>query len=165
MSTIPILIDSYQFNRTRTLSLLDTIEKMPRPEQVLGWRPGPGRAHIAWQLMHIGVTEEIFATERLNPSKPAAFQEIWPRFRGGSTPDDHIPSIATIRQTLGDGREHLLATLADYTDDRLNEIPEALRERKLTVGNVLHIIGWHEAHHQGQAHITLNLYRATVPQG
>jgi hypothetical protein len=26
--------------------------------------------------------------------------------------------------------------------------------------DVLHILAWHEAHHQGQAHITLNLYRA-----
>jgi hypothetical protein len=24
--------------------------------------------------------------------------------------------------------------------------------------DVLHIIGWHEGHHQGQAHITLNLF-------
>jgi len=26
---------------------------------------------------------------------------------------------------------------------------------------VLHIIAWHEPHHQGQAHITSNLYKAT----
>jgi uncharacterized damage-inducible protein DinB len=162
LSTTQILIESFQSNRTRTLALLDAVEKLARPEQVLGWRPGPGRAHIAWQLMHIGITEEIFATERLNPGKPAAFEELWPRFRGGSTPDDDIPSIGAIRQTLAEAREHLLATLTDYGDDRLDEIPEALRERKYTIRNVLHLIGWHEAHHQGQAHITLNLYKATV---
>ena len=47
----------------------------------------------------------------------------------------------------------------------LGEIPPPLAERKLTVADVLHIIGWHEAHHQGQAHITFNLYRAAHPSG
>jgi hypothetical protein len=61
---------------------------------------------------------------------------------------------------LADGRTHLLATLRDYGDDRLAEIPEALKQRGLTVRDLLYIIGWHEAHHQGQAHITLNLYLA-----
>jgi uncharacterized damage-inducible protein DinB len=160
MTTTQILAAAYQLNRTRTLALLDTIEKLPDPRAALGWRPGPGRAHIAWQLMHIGVTEELFATERLAPHKPGAFTELWPRFRGGSTPDDNIPSAAEIRRVLAEGREHLLATLSDFGDDRLGEVPEALKERKLTIRDVLHILGWHEAHHQGQAHITLNLYKA-----
>jgi hypothetical protein len=51
-----------------------------------------------------------------------------------------------------------LETLAHFGDERLGEIPPALAARGLTVRNVLNIIGWHEAHHQGQAHITLNLY-------
>ena len=36
----------------------------------------------------------------------------------------------------------------------------ALAARKLTIRDVLHILSWHEAHHHGQAHLTLNLYRA-----
>lgn len=161
MSTVKTFIDSYQFYRARTLGLLDKIDAQPDPQAVLAWRPGPGRAHIGWQLMHIGVTEEIFATERLAPHKPGAFKELWPRFRGGSTPDDNVPAPAVIRQTLADGRAHLLETLADYGDDRLGEIPPPLAERKLTALHVLYILGWHEAHHQGQAHITLNLYLAS----
>lgn len=161
MSTVDILIKSYQFNRTRTLDLLSKIEQEPDPMAVLGWRPGAGRAHIGWQLMHIGVTEEIFATERLAPEKPGAFTDLWPRFRGGSTPDNDIPSAALIRQVLEEGRTHLLATLADYGDNRLGEIPASLAARKLTVLDALHIIGWHEGHHQGQAHITLNLFKAS----
>jgi uncharacterized damage-inducible protein DinB len=160
MSTVQTFVESYKFYRARTLGLLDNIEKLSHSRAVLAWRPGPGRAHIGWQLMHLGVTEEIFATERLAPHKPAAFVELWPRFRGGSTPDDDVPAPTLIRQVLNQGREHLLATLAEYPDERLNEIPAALRERNLTVREVLYIIGWHEAHHQGQAHITFNLYKA-----
>ena len=160
MSTIQILTRSYDFNRVRTLDLLAAIEKEPNPQAVLAWRPGAGRAHIGWQLMHIGVTEEIFATERLAPDKPPMWTELWPRFRGGSTPDDDVPAAATIRQVLSQSRQRLLDTLGTYTDDRLGEIPPPLAQRKLTMLDVLHILGWHEAHHHGQAHATLNSFRA-----
>lgn len=159
MSIIETLIKSFEFNRPRTLGLLDKIAELPDPKGALGWRPGPGRAHIAWQLTHIGVTEELFATERLAPGKTGAFQELWPRFRGGSTPDDDIPAAADIRRLLSESRAHLLDTLRGYTDDRLGEIPPFFKERGLSLHDVLHIISWHEAHHQGQAHITLNLYK------
>ena len=161
MSTYDVLKRSYKFNRDRTLALLDEIEKEPDPQAALAWRPAEGRAHIAWQLMHIAVTEEIFATERLAPEKDSAFEELWPRFRGGSTPDDDVPTLATIRQTFDEARAHLFATLDGFPDDRLKEIPEALKERGLTMLDVLHIISWHEAHHQGQAHAVFNLYRAS----
>jgi uncharacterized damage-inducible protein DinB len=158
MSTVTTFIETYKFNRERTLGLLDKIEGQPEPRAALAWRPGPGRAHIGWQLLHIGVTEEIFSTERLMPEKLAAFTELWPRFRGGSTPDDDVPDAATIRRVLTESRAHLLETLSHFGNERLGEIPAALAARGLTVRDVLDIIGWHEAHHQGQAHITLNLY-------
>ena len=158
MSTVQTISKSYAFYRDRTLGLLDKIEQQSDPQAALAWRPAPGRAHIGWQLMHIGVTEEIFATERLMPEKSPAFSDLWPRFRGGSTPDDDVPDVSAIRHVLSESRSHLLDTLSRYGDDRLAEIPPALAARKLTVLDVLYIIGWHEAHHQGQAHITLNLY-------
>jgi uncharacterized damage-inducible protein DinB len=161
MSTIDILIKSFQFNRARTLGMLDDVEKLPDPRAALAFRLGPGRAHVAWQLMHVGITEEIFATERLAPEKPAQWTELWPRFRNGSKADDYIPTPATIRQILNESRERLLATLSTYTDARLGEIPPPLAQRKLTFHDVLHIISWHEAHHHGQAHATLNSYRAS----
>src|SRR5260221_12826923 len=101
MSTTQTLLKTYEFNRNRTLDLLSTIEKMPNHQAVLAWRPGPGRAHIGWQLMHLGITEEIFATERLAPEKPAAFVELWPRFRGGSTPGGDLPIGRTIWRIPG----------------------------------------------------------------
>jgi uncharacterized damage-inducible protein DinB len=160
MSTLHSLISAYQFNRSRTLGLLDKIEQEKEPQKTLGWRPGPGRAHIAWQLLHIGITEELFATERLMPGTKAAFADLIPRFKGGSTPDDEIPAAALIRQVLNESRSHLLETLGKFGDKDLGTIPEAFKERKLTLVDVLHIIAWHEPHHQGQAHITLNLYKA-----
>jgi uncharacterized damage-inducible protein DinB len=160
MSTLHTLIAQYQFNRPRTLGLLDKIEQEPDPQRVLGWRPGPGRAHIAWQLTHIGITEELFATERLVPGAKPAFSDLVPRFKGGSTPDDEIPPPALIRRVLTESREHLLQTLTRFGDKDLGTIPEGFKERKLTLVEILQIIAWHEAHHQGQAHITFNLYKA-----
>ncbi len=159
VSTIDTLIASYEFNRGRTLALLDEIEQEANPQAVLGWRPGSQRAHIAWQFMHIGVTEEIFAAERL-AEKPSKHNALWPRFRGGSTPDEDIPQAATIRQVLDDGRKALLTTLGEMSDDQLQTVPPALAEKKWRLIDVLHIISWHEGHHQGQAHLSLNLYRA-----
>lgn len=161
MSRIPHLIASMEFNRVRTLGLLDKIEQEPNAAEILAWRPGPGRAHLAWQLMHIGITEEVFATERLLPEKAGQWLDLWPRFRGGSTPDENIPSPALIREVLNGARVRLLETLATFRDDQLDWIPPALAERKLTLLDVLHILIWHEPHHQGQGHITFNLYKAS----
>ena len=165
MSTIHSLISQYQFNRPRTLGLLEKIEQEQEPQRVLGWRPGPGRAHIAWQLMHIGITEELFATERLVMGAQAGFADLVPRFKGGSTPDDEIPAPALIREVLENSRAHLLATLGKFSDRDLGTMPESLpepmKQRKLALLDILQIIAWHEAHHQGQAHITFNLCKAS----
>jgi hypothetical protein len=161
MNALQNHLASCAFNRPRTLAVLDKIEQEPNPQQVLGWRPGPGRAHIAWQLMHIGITEELFATERLRPGTQPAFGDLVPRFRGGSTPDDEIPSSQLIRQVLEESRAHLLATLANFSDGDLETVHQLAKDRRLSLREILHILAWHEPHHQGQAHITLNLYRAS----
>jgi len=165
MSTIHSLVSQYQFNRPRTLGLLEKIEQEKDPQRILGWRPGPGRAHIAWQLMHIGITEELFATERLVTGAKAQFADLVPRFKGGSTPDDEIPNAALIRRVLEESRAHLLATLTRFSDRDLGTMPESLpepmKQRKLLLVDILNIIAWHEPHHQGQAHITFNLCKAS----
>jgi uncharacterized damage-inducible protein DinB len=158
-SAVDHFVRSYAFNRERTLGLLDSIEKLVEPKGALSWRPGPGRAHIGWQLMHIAVTEDVFASERL-AQKPGKFTDVWPRFRGGSTPEDDVLTAEQIRQALAQTRGHLLETLAQYDDSRLEEIPEALKQRGWNIRTVLSVIGWHESHHHGQAHITLNLFKA-----
>jgi uncharacterized damage-inducible protein DinB len=160
MSVIDAALSQWDFNRVRTLAKLDEIAKLPDPQSVLGWRPGPGRAHIAWQLLHIGVTEELFATERLLGTV-AAFPDLIPRFKGGSTPDDNIPTLDRIRDVLDASRTHLRQTVSTLTEEDLARIPEAFRERGWTIATALQVIGWHEAHHQGQAHLTLNLWKAS----
>jgi len=164
MSTIQHLISQCEFNRPRTLGLLDKIEQEKEPQKILGWRPGSGRAHIAWQLMHIGITEELFATERLVVGAKPAFSDLVPRFKGGSTPDDETPQPTLIRRVLTESRAHLLETLGRFSEKDLDATPEAMpepiRQRIRSLRDVLHILAWHEPHHQGQAHITLNLYKA-----
>src|SRR5256885_15085248 len=157
MTAIQNFIAQYEFTRPRTLGLLEKIEQEKEPQKILAWRPGPGRAHIAWQLMHIGITEELFATERLVLSAKPAFSDLVPRLKGGSTPDDEIPQAALIRRVLTESRAHLLETLGRFGDKDLGWIPDFFKERKLALADVLNLLAWHEAHHQGQAHITLNL--------
>lgn len=157
MSILESTIAQMQFNRMRTLATLDRVLQLPEPARALGWRPGPGRAHVAWQLMHIAITEELFATERLRPENPTIMADLLPRFRGGSTVDDQIPTAEEIRTTLDQSRERLIATLRTFSDADLDWKPESLKARNLSFRDVLNILAWHEAHHQGQAHITLNL--------
>lgn len=159
MNYIETCLSQWDMNRTRTLSKLDEIAKLANPESVLGWRPGPGRAHMAWQFLHIGVTEELFATERLIGTAPG-FADLLPRFRGGSTVDDNIPSLDRIRDVLDNSRIHLQQTISTLQESDLTTIPPAMKERGLNIGQILQLLAWHEAHHQGQAHITLNLWKA-----
>ncbi len=160
MATLDVLRSAYDFNRQRTLGLLDKIAGLPDPQAALAFRPGPGRAHIGWQLLHIAVTEDIFATERLAAEKTGRFADLWPRFRGGSTPEDNVPGVDLIRQVLEGSRVELFATLADYPESRLDEIPPTLAQRGWRVRDALNVIAWHEPHHQGQAHLTLNVFLA-----
>ena len=159
MSIIETTIKIWESNRQRTLATLDEIAKHPNATEILGWRPGPGRAHIAWQLVHVGITEELFATERILQTS-AAYSDLVPRFKGGSTPDDDIPSVDLIRTVLKESREHLKATISRFNDSELDSVPEPLRERNWSIGKVIQVMAWHEPHHQGQAHITFNLWKA-----
>lgn len=160
---VEMTLQLIDFNRERTLATLATIEKLSDPAKALGWRPGTGRAHIAWQLTHVGITEELFATERLLGTAPA-YADLVPRFKGGSTPDDDIPALSTIRDILAQSREHLRKTLSQLKEADLattpSTLPQGLKDRGFTVAKVLQILSWHEAHHQGQAHITLNMLKA-----
>jgi hypothetical protein len=160
MSAIAVYKDQMEFVRTRTLATLDEISRQGDPAAILGWRPGPGRAHIAWQVMHIGVTEELFATERLVPGATPAFADLVPRFKGGSAPDDAVPDLGQIRKVLDESRAHLFATLDKFTDADLPTIYPWFKERGWPFSRVLQVLCWHEAHHQGQAHITFNLWKA-----
>lgn len=163
MTAISTMLDVLELTRTRTLATLDEIAKLPDPSAVLGWRPGPGRAHIGWQLTHIGITEELTSTERMLGTSPA-FPDLVPRFKFGSVPDDNIPSVELIRQVLSDSRQHVQSCFSKLNDDVLEKIPDWYKERGWNIRRILQILIWHEAHHQGQAHITFNLWKANQPK-
>jgi len=162
MSEVAVVLGLLEYVRTRTIGTLDEISRLPDPASVLRWAPGPGRAHIGWQLTHIGITEELTATERLNGTTPA-YPDLVPRFKVGSVPDQNVPDVSTIRQILETSRGHLVETLSQIKDNELETIRPWYQERGWTLRRLLQILVWHESHHQGQAHLTLNLWKANHP--
>src|SRR5277367_5038139 len=105
-----------EFARKKTLDLLEGIAKEPNAAAILGWRPGPGRAHIGWQLMHIAATDDRHVNVRIAGGK-AVEPEYERRFAGGSTPDDDVPSIAEMRRYLAERRAGLLALLESAPEE------------------------------------------------
>jgi uncharacterized damage-inducible protein DinB len=145
-----------EFARKKTLDTLEAIAKLPNATAILAWRPGPGRAHIAWQLMHIAATDDRHLNVRIRGGK-AAEPEYERRFAGGSVPDDDVPTIAEMRRYLGERRTAMLAMLDSTTDEELAKKPYEASPYPLE--EWFRVWAWHEGHHQGQVHLTLNLYR------
>lgn len=146
-----------EFVRKKTLDTLEAIAKRPDAAAVLGWRPGPGRAHIAWQLMHLGATDDRHLNARMKPGEPKE-PELVRRYAGGSTPDEDIPSVEEVRRYLGSHRSALLAHLDTLSDAEHAAKPND--QAPWAYDEWFRLLAWHEAHHQGQAHLTLNLYKA-----
>jgi hypothetical protein len=145
-----------EFARKKTLDLLEGIAKQPNAAAILAWRPGPGRAHIAWQLMHIAATDDRHVNLRIRGGQ-AKEPEYERRFAGGSTPDDSIPTIDEIRRYLGERRAGLLELLEKTKDEDFAKKPYETSPYSLE--EWFRVWVWHEGHHQGQAHLTLNLYK------
>jgi hypothetical protein len=156
--TFADLFEMLDFSRQKTLGLVDSLAKQADVKAILGWRPAPGRAHLAWQLMHIAATDDRHVHVRMKGGQPQD-PELVRRFAGGSTPDDRIPDLDEIRHHLATQRAELLGHLKTLPDSALATKPN--EQAPWTYQEWLKVLAWHEAHHQGQAHITLNLYRAT----
>jgi uncharacterized damage-inducible protein DinB len=87
-------------------------------------------------------------------------EAITTAFGGGSTPSDsNVPTLSAIRDALG----------ARYSDFKnyIATLSQTDFQKKMTFGNVertvaesIILLTWHEAHHQGQIHLTWNLYKA-----
>lgn len=60
---------------------------------------------------------------------------------------------------MAKSREHLDAALSKVTN--LDVVPPPMKERNWTARDLLSVYLWHEGHHQGQAHLTYNLYKAS----
>ena len=59
-----------EFVRTKTHGLIDTIAALPDPVAALAWQPGPGRANIGWQLMHVAATDDRHLHVRMKGGEP-----------------------------------------------------------------------------------------------
>lgn len=156
------LVQLLDLPRRKTLALLDAISVAAVPQDVLGWRPGPGRAHLAWQFMHVAATDDRHLHVRMTGGEPQQ-PELVRRFAGGSTPDDDIPSLDVIRDYLTSQREALLNHLRRLSEDDLARKPS--EQAPWTYQEWFQVLAWHEAHHHGQAHLTYNLYRAAHDDG
>jgi organic radical activating enzyme len=155
--SIADLIEFLEFSRQKTLGLIDTLAKQENVQKILAWRPAPGRAHIAWQLMHIAATDDRHVHVRMTGGEPQQPDYVR-RFAGGSTPDDDVPALQEIRRYLDAQRQDLLAHLKSLDPAMLDSKPN--EQAQWTYREWIKVLAWHEAHHQGQAHITLNLYKA-----
>lgn len=149
------------FSRARLLGILDGIEKSGADvAQVLAWRPAPGRAHIGWQAMHCAATHDRYLNVGILKGKPAD-EALVTDFAGGSTPrDDNVPSLAAIREKL----ERTYAALRSYIESGTPETYASLQTlangTQRSIGESIVLLAWHEAHHQGQIHLTWNMYKA-----
>jgi len=159
------LVGLMEFVRGKPRGLVEALAALPDPAKALGWRPGPGRAHLAWQLMHVPATDDRHLNVRMKGGT-AHSPELVRRFAGGSTPDDDIPPLADIIKYMTDRRTDLLDHLRTLTDADMSKKPNDTAQ--WPYGEWFQLLAWHEAHHHGQAHLTLNLYRAsqdaTVPK-
>jgi uncharacterized damage-inducible protein DinB len=158
--TFADLIEVLDFGRQKTLALLDKLAKEANVPAIIGWRPGPGRAHIAWQLMHIAATDDRHAHVRMTGTGGQPQEaDLVRRFAGGSTPDENISTLDEIRRYLGAQRAEVLGLVKRLPDSVLPTKPND--QAPWTYQEWLKLLAWHEAHHQGQAHITFNLWQAT----
>lgn len=156
--TIQAILD---FSRARLLGTLEAIEKSGQDvKTVLAWRPGPGRAHIAWQAMHCAATHDRYLNKLLL-NKPVADEALCADYAGGSTPSDaNIPSLDEIRMTLTKTFVPVKAFIQNVSADELAKVQTMPNGTQRSVAESLILLAWHEAHHQGQIHLTWNLYKA-----
>jgi hypothetical protein len=157
--TVADLIEMLDFNRSKTLAFIDGLAKVGDVHKALAFRPGPARAHLAWQLMHIGATDDRHVHVRMAaPGGQPKDAELVRRFAGGSIPDEDIPSLDAIKGYLEAQRKDVIALLKKLDDKALATKPS--EQAPWTYQEWVKVLAWHEAHHQGQAHLTLNLYKA-----
>jgi uncharacterized damage-inducible protein DinB len=155
------LAAAMDFARARLLGLLDAIEKSGADVvKVLAWRPGAGRAHIAWQAMHCAATHDKYFNAFIL-GRAATDEALVSAYGGGSTPvDANIPSLAVIRSALAGHFSPFRTHIVGASTEELNRVFKLPNGSERTVGDATMLLTWHEAHHQGQIHLTWNMFKA-----
>ena len=150
-----------EFSRARLLGTLDGIDRLSGADvqKALAWRPGAGRAHMAWQFMHCAASHDRYLNGTLLGGQPTDPQLI-ADFAGGSTPrDDNVPTVADIRKTLDEHYAKLKAYVSALSPADLDR-KFMMGRNERTVGESILLMAWHEGHHHGQIVLTWNLYKA-----
>lgn len=155
------LLAQLDFTRSRLLATLDAIEKSgANVSKVLAFRPGPGRAHIGWQFMHCAATHDRYLNANIRKAPPKD-EKLVNEFAGGSTPsDDRVPALAEIRQQLTATFGPFRDFIASMRDEDLGVRFVGRDGKERTIGEAIVLMCWHEAHHQGQIHLSWNIYKA-----
>ncbi len=158
MTDLNTILSTINFSRDRLLGSLDGIAKSGLDiPKVLAWRPGVGRAHIAWQAMHCAATHDKYINVRIKGGEPND-PILCEAFAGGSTPSDtNVPSLEAIREKL---ETHLNAFKLFLQTADLSKVTDFPNNIRRSIGESAILLAWHEAHHQGQIHLTWNLYKA-----
>jgi uncharacterized damage-inducible protein DinB len=156
------LISVLDFSRARLNASIETIEKSGQDvKKVLAWRPGPGRAHIGWQLMHCAATHDRYLHVAMLGGAAPKDEAIVAAFGGGSTPSDqNVPSLESIKAKLESNYAAFRAYVAGVNSQELTTKMVGAPGKQRTLGEAIILMAWHEAHHQGQVHLTWNLYKA-----
>jgi hypothetical protein len=155
------LIAQLDFTRARLLGILETIEKSGQDVgKVLAWRPTPGRAHVAWQAMHCAATHDRYLNVNLKKGEPRDAKLV-ENFAGGSTPSDQlVPTLPEIREKLAANFNTFRDFVASLGEHELATKFVGRDGKERSVGESIVLLAWHEAHHQGQIHLTWNMYKA-----
>ncbi len=160
MSPVEALLRQHEFVRARLLKTLDDIEASPFAQEALHWKMpfGKGRAHIAWQMMHCAATIDRYLHMRLQEKEPA-HAKLSEHYGAGTTADAalHV-SPREIREALALTFEPYRNYLSKLDDSRLPEKPFEKSDR--THMDIMTMLAWHEAHHQGQCHLIWNSFQA-----
>ena len=156
------LLMGLDMSREWLLAILEKIEKSGQePAKVLAWRPGPGRAHIGWQAMHCAATHESYFSKSIL-QQPPKHADLIANFGGGTTPSDtNVPTLAMIRETLASTIAPIRKFLSEQTPQSLERQMPGPGGKMRSIGEIIVLLNWHEAHHQGQIHLTWNLYKAS----
>jgi hypothetical protein len=160
------LLAAMEFSRARLLGSIEAIEKSGQdPARLLAWRPGPGRAHIAWQLMHCAATYHKYLNVGLRGSK-VSDEALVAAYGGGSTPVDlNQPVLSAIKEKLASTYADLTAFVAALAPSDLDVKKVGPGGKERTVAESIILLTWHESHHQGQVHLTWNLYKSAHGMG
>ena len=110
--------------------------------------------------MHCAATHDRYLNVNLKKA-PAMDEKLVADFAGGSTPSDQsVPTFSEIREKLAATftpfRDYIAALSAKDLDTKF--VGRDGKER--SIGEAIVLMAWHEAHHQGQIHLTWNIYKA-----